>query len=42
VGWDKNRLTERQREKKNPNNNIDIKNLQRVMFSPLNAQLASE
>jgi len=42
--WDRKRisLTEQQREKKTTINNPDKKQIQRAVFSPPNAQLASK
>jgi len=42
IDWGKNRLTEQQREKKSNNNNTDKKNIQHLIFSPPDAQLAPE
>jgi len=42
VGWDKNSLTEWQREKKRTINSTDKKHVQHAMISTPNAQLAPE
>jgi len=42
VGWDENSFTEWQREKKTTISNTHKKHIQHAMFSPPDAQLASE
>jgi len=42
MGWDENRLTEWQREKKTTTNHSNKKHIQHAIFSPPDAQLAPE